>query len=317
MQTLYNCSQQDLYNAGRLAWDLCASKLDSFGAFKSKYTPAFVAQNRGELEAADRLPDAAARRANAVIARLDMLPIRDQIIVYAGWLKAYIDDAFDANKWETLYNAAGESYLLKAKLDNWGSVTALLSSAIPFIEENRVALTAKDNMPADFLQKFKDLEVSFKTAYSVWLAADKAATEQTDEKITANNGVYASIMTMLTDGQRLFKDDAPNAKSFSFTALLDKTHGVKNAGFAGKIISATNQKNVENAVITIQGLDKTTTAGKDGKYELTPLSAGKYTVIVTADGFITQTFKEQLIKTGVASRLNVIMLVAEPLLAQP
>jgi hypothetical protein len=315
--TNYNCSQQDLYNAGRLAWDLCQSKLPNFGAFKSKYTPEFVAQNRAELEAADRLPDAAARRANAVSARLDMLPIRDQIVTYMGWLKAYIDDAFDANKWDIMYNAAGQGYLQKAKFDSWGSVTALLSSAIPFIEENLAALTAKDNMPADFLKKFQDIELSFKAAYSIWLAADKAATEQTDEKVNANNNVYANIVAMLTDGQRLFQDDPANAKSFSFTVILDKTHGVRNAGLAGKAINATNQKGIKDVSLAVQGLDKATMTDKDGKYELTPLSAGKYTIIVTAKGFISQTFKDQPIKTGVMSRLNVIMIPDETTTAQP
>ena len=302
--TNYNCSQQDLYNACRISWDLCASKSSDFVAFKSKYTPAFVAQNRAEVDAADRLPDAAARRAIAQSARMDMIPLKDTVVKYSGWLKSYIDDAFEVSKRDIMYNAAGEGYLAKAKAENWGSVTALLSSAIPFIDDNLATLTANENMPAEFPQKFKDVESAFKAAYSKWLSADNAAAEQTDFKIVSNNAIYNNVIAMLTDGQRLFKEDSGIAKQYSFATIVAQTHGIKNAGLAGKVTQVGGKIPIIGAKVSIEGTDKFVLTDSEGKYELTPLSMGIYTISITFDTFIAQSFANQIIKTGTMTRLN-------------
>jgi Carboxypeptidase regulatory-like domain len=301
----YNCSQEDLYNACRIAWDLCASKSSDFGAFKSKYTPAFIARNRADVEAAARLPDAAARRAIAQSARMDMFPLRDTVVKYSGWLKSYIDDGFELSKREIMYNAACQSYLAKAKGENWGNVTALGSSTIQFIEENLATLTANDNMPTDFLQRVKDVTAAFKAAYATWLLADTAASDQTDVKIMSNNTIYNNVIAMLTDGQRLFKEDAAIAKQFSFATILAQIQDTKNAGLAGKVTQVGGKIPIVGAKVSIDGTDQFVLTDSDGKYELSPLSMGTYSITITFDTFITQTFADLVIRTGTMSRLNV------------
>ena len=44
-----------------------------------------------------------------------------------------------------------------------------------------------------------------------------------------------------------------------------------------------------------------------GRFDISPLSSGKYTIIVEKEGFVTQIFKDFKINTGVTSRLNVAL----------
>ena len=315
----YNCSQQDLYNACRIGWQMCQNKLSDFGSMKAKYKPAFIEQNLADIETADRLSDNAARNAVAQGMRLDLIDLKDQIVKQYGWLKAYIDDAFPLAKRDIMYNAAGEGYLAKAKGRSWGSVTALLSSAIPFIEDNKTVLAANENMPPKFVEDFKALELAFKTAYTAWLTADKATVELTDAKVTANNTLYNNLQAMLTDGQRLFRDDATIAKQFSFTHILAQTHGIKNARLTGKVTQWESGLPVMGAVISLKDTDKAIVTDEEGRFDMMPLAAGIYTVLVKADACETQTFTDIVIKTGVTTRLmpQVKPVVAHTLVLEP
>ena len=67
---------------------------------------------------------------------------------------------------------------------------------------------------------------------------------------------------------------------------------------------------IKGARITIKDYEKTAETDKDGKFEITPLSSGKYTVIVEREGYLPQTIKDVVIRTGVTSRLNVLLQAA-------
>jgi hypothetical protein len=58
---------------------------------------------------------------------------------------------------------------------------------------------------------------------------------------------------------------------------------------------------------SLRDVTKSFVTDKSGKFEITPLSTDKYTVIVECAGFETQVFTDVKIKTGVTTRLNVKM----------
>ena len=304
MQTLYNCSQQDFYNAARLGIKICGDKVADLGKLKGKYTPEFFTFLLADVNAADQMPDADNRRAMRQNVRLDLVALKNKVLKLYGFLKSYIDEAYDADRRDLMYTAAGDGYAAKARAENWGSVTTLLSSAIPFTEKNKDHLTAKNNMPPTFLDDLKAAEQAFKAGYDIFLAIEGGKV-QADEKIAANNAVYTAIVSLLTDAQRVFKDEDPAfAKKLSFSALVAQTHGTKNAGLVGKITQTDGKTPIVGAIVSLAGTEKTTVTDSEGKYEFYPLSIGSYSVMVKADTYITQTVSEQNIKLGTVSRLN-------------
>ncbi len=83
-------------------------------------------------------------------------------------------------------------------------------------------------------------------------------------------------------------------------------------GISGKVMQDVNKYVLEGVRITIKDFGKVAITDKYGKFEITPLSSGKYTIIVEKEGYVTQIFKDFRINTGVTSRLNVLLVaVAE------
>ena len=97
------------------------------------------------------------------------------------------------------------------------------------------------------------------------------------------------------------------AKSFTFAAFRAEVETVRNAGLSGKITNILNKEALKGATITIKNYNKVAVTEKDGRFEITPLSADKYMVIVECPGFVTQIFEEVKIRTGMTTRLNVKM----------
>ena len=53
--------------------------------------------------------------------------------------------------------------------------------------------------------------------------------------------------------------------------------------------------------------NKSVTTPKDGRFELFPVGAGIYTLTIECAGYETVTVKKFAVKTGVMSRLNVVL----------
>ena len=307
IQTNFNCGQQEMYNAVRIGWKLCLQFLASFAAFKAKYTEGFVAQHLAATNAADALPSNQARNALAQALRVDLLDKKNEVLTCFQHLKAYIDDAFRPEKQKIMYNAAGQQFYDKAVNNNWASVTGLLSAAIPFIDTNLTTLTANNNMPPDFATKFKQVKAEFEQIYQDWNTADADTYNQTSEKVNTNNAVYANFTAMLTDAQRIFRNDPDTAKLFVAANIIAQTRGTKASGFAGKIVDDATLDALKNATVTVVELAKTVTADKDGRYDFSPIAAGIYTLCIEAESYEPLTINNYEVKTGTTSRLNVNM----------
>lgn len=301
----YPCSQANLYTACRLIVKACGAILTDLTALKPKYTQTFFDELSDRIDAADMLPDLAARQSLSKRLNLDLKAARDKVLSKFGILQSYIDESFEADKIKIMYEEAGSGRITKVKKDNWTEMTQLMSSLLLFFDTHHDVLTANNNMPAQFETDFRALIDETKGIKNASEAADTASNEKKDEKIDANNDIFTTIMAILTDTQRMYQDTPAKAKSYTFAAFESQTHGVRNAGLAGKIMRNINKFALKDARITIQDFDKVAISDDKGRFEITPLSSGKYTIIIEKEGSVTQIFKDFVIKTGVTSRLNV------------
>jgi hypothetical protein len=307
--TNFGCSQNAFVSTATLCINLLVEHISDLMRVKPKYTAAFFDELRADLEAADLMPDDKTRRAFAADAALVEEVDRAALVKLILFFKSYISDSFDKSRWEILFTQAGLDYFVKAKSGNWASMTGLISSALPFLEENKTELLANGTMPPTFIADFNAAIAKSKASYNDWLSLSKGISKA-DEKITAFNAVNTTLSAALKTANTLYADTNPAlAAQFIFAAQLSQVQGTKNAGINGKVLTI-DKKIVPKLTITIVGSDKTGQYLDDeGRYEITPLSQAKYTVTFQAEGYITQVFKDEPVKTGVMSRLNVEMLV--------
>ena len=303
--TIYNCKQRELYNACRIGWKLYRQYLLRFTAYKARFTEGVADENEAKVEAADFLPDSDAREVVAQSLRIDLVQQRIVVTDLFQTLKGYINDAFPANKQTLMYKAAGQQYYEKSALNNWSSATALLSSALPFITDNKTDLMANQNMPAAFATAFVEAGENFTKIYKDFNTAVNAAAAQTADKVTASNEIYTLLMAMLADAQICFRKDPDIAAQFVWATILAQARGVKASGFAGKITRDNAFEGTKNATVNIVQLNKTITTDSEGRFDTGSIAAGVYMLNITAEGHELKTMPKYEVKTGTISRLNV------------
>jgi hypothetical protein len=305
--TAYNCSYGSLYPLTRIAWGNCSDDKEDFLLYFPEYTQEFIMGKVAAVDAADLLPDHSARVVVRDAAFLTVKTCRDDGVRLFGFLMSYIQKTYASDIVASMYDAAGKKYLAPAKAVDWPSVSQLFSSALPFMDEHWAELTEKAKVTPAFRDDFKAKSEAYKAAYNAYKAADQSVKDKGDEKILANNAIYADMMLMLTDAKRVFSDDPERAKDYTFATLLSQVQSPKNAGLMGKLIQKGTKSIIKKAKITIRVIEKSTTVDDKGRFEITPLSIGKYDIVVEAEGYVTQIFKDVKIRTGVMTRLNVVM----------
>ena len=304
---MYNCSADDLYLAIQYGWDLTEQHLAALAAYKSKYTSAFVKTHQDALRTAEDMPDQQARRAPTQAQRVDLVAKKDQVLTYFQFLVGYIEDTYQKDKVKIMTQSAGQAKYAKAQNNNWPSVKALLSSAVTFIENNQADLTADNNMPLDFLARFKQVRTDFDALYSLWNTDDSETYILTDEKINANNALYSTLMGVVSDAQKVFRHDAVLAQKFTFSALMGQIRGTTAAGVSGKVLILGTNDVLTNATITIASLNKSVQTDVEGRFELSPIAAGFYNIKIEAPNYEPFMLDNFEIKIGTIRRLNIEM----------
>lgn len=311
MKSSYNCAQADLYMACRNGWWMCQKNLAAFAAVKPKYTEGYVQENLDAIDITDLLPDVNARYEQYDLVRLSLIKCNEDIQYQFMILLSYIDDAFSSAERDIMYRSCGNPFLTKAKKDSWPNVAALLSAAVPFLEKYKDTLettvknpTVKNNMPADFVGRFKALAMIFNGLYKEFKVCDVSSVDKTSEKVEANNMIYKDLLTMFEDAKRIFNNNAELKNEFTFVNVLTKARGTKMSGIIGKVINAELKASLAQVQISIRGTEKIASSDKEGRYEIAPLTANKYTVIAEADGYEPSITEGVEIKTGSMSRVN-------------
>ena len=301
----YNCSQQELYTACRLGWQSCQQYLTDFEKLKARYKLSFIADNLKEVEAASNLKDNQARGQNSEVFRINLEEAATECLANWQKLKRYIADAFPENVQKPMTEAAGQDYYLPASQDNWDSCSGLLKSGSIFIKENFATLTDKENMPDVFQSVFNDSKEKFDFLHQSFLDSEETAVVNTAEKITANNNIYSNLIAMFLDGQEIFKTKEAIQKQFIFDQVLNIVSGTGIAGIKGYITNAKDKSPIVGASVTLLLTSKTTKTDESGRYEITQVAAGKYQVVISAEGYHEKTITVQEVKVGTVSTLSV------------
>ncbi len=305
--TKYNCSQSTFYAAAHEGADRLTENLEDFTNLFPEYTLEFVQGLKARLDAADALPDQDARKLLAETIWLEVDNMRKDSAYQFGLFLSTIDRICEAALRNTTYDAAGRKYYMDAKNGDLAKVISMYSSLIPFIEENWAALSTVGKMTTAQRDEWIAKQAAYKARYEALSAAERAVKEKKDEKINANNACFDELMAYTKLAQRIYANNTVMMKYFTFASFRSEVETVKNAGLSGKITNILNKDTLKGATITILNYNKSAVTEKSGKFEITPLSMGKYTVIVTCPGYETQTFEDVKIKTGVMTRLNVKM----------
>ncbi len=305
----YNFSQQELYTIAETATNSLEQHLNDFAAFKARYDASFVLNIKAEIENARNLPDAQARNSAAEIYRLQLADLNTEVLNKFQALKRYIVDAYPEAQHKALFEAAGQNYYAKAVNQNWDSTNGLFTSALLFIANNSIQLTANQNMPVSFQPDFENLKLSFKAKHLEFFQAEEEARIQTQAKILANNNLYDNVVKFCLDGQEIYKKDEATRKQFIIADLLILASGAGVAGFKGKVTNAVTGQPIVGVEVTIQYSDKIVTTDEEGKYAITQVAAGNYTVIVSKNAYDTQTIQQPVI-VGTVSTLNVQLVPA-------
>lgn len=308
MEPAFHCTQQELYSVGRIGYTSVIDRLAQFTAFKAKYVAAFFTALNAEIDAAEALPDEEQRQEDARTFRVVLKTKATEGMAFWQTLKRYITDAYPANEVEIKLDAAGQAHYRKAGKDDWAAVQRLLVDGNTFITDNTADLSAGGNMPAAFATTFGTAKTDYDTAYNDFFNASQNSEVATQTKMIANNTVHSKMMSVFLDGQEIFKNDEAVKKLYTFDQILLTITGPGIAGVRGSIKdSITNLLITSGVTISIFGTDHTTTVGPDGRYEISPVASGTYTIVITCPDYQDQQITNVEIETGTLKTLNIVL----------
>jgi hypothetical protein len=308
----YSFSMSVLYQTIRIVLLNLTNNLAAFAAFKSKYTPEFVAALEAELAAAENMKGEQARSLEHESLRTEMIPLADLCREKWQYLKRYIADAFGPTLEVANWDAAGWQYYDAAADNNWDKLREMCNMASVYIHDNSAKLLADGFMPATFEADFNDASNNFNEKYDAFILAEENAAQGTADKITANNNIYDKTVSVCLDGQTLFMNDEVKKKLFSMEAVSEL---VKPTGTATMVTELTNSETgapIPGYSLTNTGTERTVTANADGRAEMGQQAGGTNRYKIVADGY-EETILTVDVKTGVKTieKISLTPLISE------
>lgn len=303
----YPCSQKDLYSVLETAWGNNGVHLARFTAFKALYTLLFKTSALSAVAVAKALPDDDARSGASELLHIGLVNMGKICLQNFQFLKSYIDTAFtDPAVQKVQYVIAGQNSYRDASRQDWESMVSMNTSAKNYLANagNVTSLTANNNMPAGFVATQKTASDNFDLQYANFKMAEETSVE-TANKIKANNLCYHAGISMLKDAQVIFMNEPEILTKFVFSNLLALINPPV-AGIKGNIKEAVTNAVVPNVVLTAQkegGVAQAIEVDVDGVFG-EQLSEGKYSIRVSAVGYVEQSFDLDLKLTGLKT-LNV------------
>ena len=304
----YPCSQASLYAICRRAWQLCRIHQAAFFAFDAKYTLVYIDSHIALINAAEGLPDIKVRKENFSLLSIEYDKVATHLALLAQYLKGYIEYAYRKDKavLKVMLTTAGFDHYAKVQDFDDKAIAPFMNAALKFIADKADIMSAEGKMPADFAARFTAADTAFDDVLESYDTAKSDLSTKADEKVDANNDIYDALQDMLYVGRFIHLEMPERAKDFVFNTLWEKVEPTKNAGVNGKTMAVGGKKSLIGITITEILTGKTATSDKEGSYNIGPLSEGKYTLLFSAAGYVSQTI-EVVITKGVMKRLNVEM----------
>ncbi len=299
---MYNCTKELLYTICLASWNSCSNYQSNFAAFKALYTPEFIAAAIQAVKDAQAMTDSRQLIAVRRAARVALAESANDVLVNWQMLKAYILQAYSKDVAPAMLEGAGAPLYKKAAGNNWSAARSLIDAANSFISENLDALTANDNMPAGFPVTFNEAGVNFINLSVTFFEIDNAKKMIVNQKIEANNAIYETAISILKDGQTIFKDDVAVKKLFIFDQQLATRKGAGSASFSGYIKNDSKMPVVGASIVSSQlGYDAVTNS--KGRFSIKRMAAGDYTFTISFPGY-APIVQQVSLTTGVATKLD-------------
>jgi hypothetical protein len=302
----YPCTEEELYTICRLGWQSFEQNIDLFTAFKTRYTLAFAADRKKEVEEAAVMPNFQTRDAIAESFRIELMGLSKKNLANWQKLKRYLADAFPIELQKPQLEGAGQDYYAKAGNEDWDAFRGLVTTGSTFINTNTIALQAGENMPPSFQAAFDADKVAFETKHQAFLDSREQSPIEREKKVKANNDIYARLMSMFLDGQEIFKDEDAVLKQYIFDQVLRVVSGTGTAGIRGVATDAVTGLPIAGLTIEIEGTGKTAITDEDGKYMITQVASGKYNLLFSAEGYQAKKQTHEII-VGTVSTLNITL----------
>ncbi len=229
----YPCSQAELYAICDIGWDSCDENLADFTGHKTFYDAAFVTARRGELSAAQALPDDQARGEAAEVFGIQMRQAADAALLKWRTLRSYINDSFPPELVKPKLESAGYLKYETASQGDWEDLRDMLISGATFITANTAELTTPGGMPAGFAAAYNTAATTFSDLYADFKDAEQDSEEGTGEKINANNDIFTKLMKMFDDGQVIYEGNAAKRDRFIFTKVKELVSSAPGGGGGG------------------------------------------------------------------------------------
>lgn len=305
MEAKYRCAQPELYSAARMVIRAAIREIANFTPVKAKYNAAFFAALQAEVAAAEALPDEQSRTSTAEA--MNILTKQRATVCLNQWqfLKGYIEDApsMQGPLQKPALETAGSTHYRDAAADDWESVNQLMVSAIQFVTDNTVELSAGNNMPATFPTDLVNAHTAFLEMWQGFQDEEEQNAIRTQEKIEANNALYDKVIQVCKDGQRIYRSDEARKAQFVWDSVLYIVRGAGIAGIRGTVLELSTQQPVAGATVLIVETGDTGVPDAEGVYRITGVPAGNYIVRCTAAGYNTveQPFE---VLTGTISTLD-------------
>jgi hypothetical protein len=284
---IYSCTKKLLYSICTTCWNSCSNYVTDFTSFKAFYTPQFISTQLQAIEDAKALPDSRQIIAARRNARVNLIAAAD--IVKSNWqnLKVYITKAYSKDLAPAMLDAAGADLYRKVSANNWGAITALIDAANTVIADNLADLTANNNMPETFQATFQTAGENCIGLATTFFEADNAKKFVVQNKLAANNAIYESTIEMLKDGQQIFKDNAAVKPFFVFSEQAAVQEGKNTASVYGYIKNDAKLP-VVGATVTSKELGYSAITNEKGRYSITRMVEGDYTLTITCPGYVSQ-----------------------------
>ena len=302
----YSVKVQVLYPTMRAIWNSCTMCLPEMSAMRGIYDQDYVDASLSEIDAAEALPNEAARTALYEMKRVEMTELATMCCSKWRFLKLYIRNSFATDVQDIAYSSAGWGDYEGAAHENWASVVSMMVHGGNFIATNSTQLQNGGlNMPTTFPDAFSAAATAFGKAWSAYQALRQEAEVLTAQKVDANNAIYAKTISMALDGQECFYNNDEIRKQFVWDSV---TSLVAPGGPSGVIVEVTNAATGKPllAEVTDINTDRTVKANADGIAEMNNLAAGDTTILITCDGF-TQQAIDHTLKTSTTSRIKIAL----------
>jgi hypothetical protein len=300
----YSGPQQELYATARLS---CLNFINSqtlFEAFSPRYNKMYGAKFNAEIDEAEAMPSDNARSGLSTDNRI--LLSRAASVGLIKWqnLKRYILEAYEADRSDNMLKIAGQPLYTSASGNHWQSVKGLMNEGSLFIKNHQAELVANENMPPNFGVDFDAAKDSYDALQIKFFGGVTDGSANTQQRISANNALYAKLTKMFSDAQIIFADDEPTRQQFVFSNVKAIISGISQAGIRGFVTNAVTGMPIEGAIIATANNIYNGITDADGRVDFKGMVANDYSFTISADGYTAQ-MVAVTIKIGTVSALNV------------